>query len=90
MRAGENSSLQKRILIQDSRTKKLLREGMAWTDSLDDADSFPTSGEAVLQCLKLKLDGVQVLITFGQRRYDLILPIQARGDSRSPEARVGN
>jgi hypothetical protein len=89
MPPGESSSLIKRILIQDSSTMRFLRDGKAWTDSIEDADSFLNSSEAVLKCLKLKLDGVQVLITFGQRRYDLVLPIHERGDNCSLEPRAG-
>jgi hypothetical protein len=83
MRSGDNIPLHKQILIQDCSSKKFLREGKNWTESLDDADRFNNYGEAVLKCLKLKLNGVQVLITFGQRRYDLVLPIQDSGDGSS-------
>ena len=84
MQPDENTD--KRILIQDCSTKKFLRDGTNWTDSVDEADRFNHSGEAVLKCLKLKLNGVQVLITFGQRGYDLVLPIQDSRQSHSADS----
>lgn len=80
-----DEKMDKRILIQDCSTKKFLRDGKNWTESLDEADRFSNSGQALLKCLKLKLNGVQVLITFGQRRYDLVLPIQDSRPSHSAD-----
>jgi hypothetical protein len=89
MPPNEENSLSKRIVVQDRHTRHFLRfsrDEKTWTESLDEAYSFANSGQAVLQCVKLKLDDVQIVITFGPRKYDLVLPIQeGRASTPRPE-----
>jgi len=80
---------EKRIVIQHCRSKQFLacREELKWTDSLEDATPFASSGQAALQCLRLHLDDVQVLLTFGSRQYDLVLPIHDSAREPGPGPR---
>lgn len=79
MSSIEPTPLIKRIVVQNCRTKQFLNGEEGWTGSFEEARAFPNSGQAAVHCLKLRVDGLAVLITFGPRKYDLVLPIQKRG-----------
>jgi hypothetical protein len=78
----------KRVVIQDCQTKQFLRDGELWTNSLDEATPFSNSGQAALHCLRLKLNGVQVVLTFGAKKYDVVLPIHEHTRDGTPLPRA--
>jgi hypothetical protein len=64
-----------RIVLQNYITNLFLRTGEKWTENIQDARPFQHSYEAIDFATFAHLRDLQVVITFPQRSYDIIVPL---------------
>jgi hypothetical protein len=62
-----------KILIQHNSTHKYLRGTDAWAKNPAGAHTFPSSFDAVLYCIKRKLEGVNIIIERSSGRGPLVV-----------------
>jgi hypothetical protein len=62
-----------RVLIQQAGTGLYFKGPRQWVADKSTANSFNTSTEAVEFCLRQGLEGVQILLSFPDPQYDIVM-----------------
>lgn len=65
-----------RIIIQHRVNRLFLKALGSWTQHEGEAYSFSTTTTALLFCLRHQLHLTQIVMKFGEDRYDIQLPVQ--------------
>ena len=63
------------IVLQDCKTHLFLREGGEWTEDVKGARPFQHSYDAVEFVTTAHLRDMQIVLTFPQRCYDIVVPL---------------
>lgn len=64
-----------RVLIQHRVTGLYFKALGSWTQFEPEAFQFSSSTSALLYCLKHRLTTTQIVMKFGEQRYDIQLPV---------------
>ena len=68
-----------KTVIQRCATKLFLQEDGDWSQSLSDAVGFKGTIQALAYCHEHHLEDVRIVLTFGAREYDVVLPVSQSG-----------
>ncbi len=74
-----------KILLQHKTTGHYLKESGSWSADPLEAMSFLSSTSAIDYCLSHEISGVQIVLTFQEQHYNIVLPVIA-DHRRSPES----
>jgi len=61
-------------VIRNRETGRFFKDG-DWTDEMDDATSFTSIIEVGRVCARYKLTGVELLLRYPKRDFDITIPI---------------
>ncbi len=64
-----------RIVLQETRTGRYLKELDAWSADSAEAKDFVSSTTAFDFCMAHHITGVQVVLKFDEEKYDIVLPM---------------
>ena len=69
-----------KILVQNCLTHLYLKSLTQWTADPSEAQTFPSSENAILFCTKHEIAAVQIVLKFDPDRYDITVPITEECD----------
>ena len=86
-----------KVFIRDTRTGWYYKEPSTWSPEQDEASDIGQVAKAVERIFEAHLENVEILLSYDEPRYDLILPVPpspSRSDSSkrhqsSEESRQG-
>jgi hypothetical protein len=64
-----------KVLVQNCQTREWLREPEEWTANIKLAKTFPTSVEALRYCQEHRISKTQIVLRFGDERFDVKIPV---------------
>ncbi len=70
-----NMAYAMRILLRHIKTGQFYRESNDWTDAAEEALCFQHSGHAIQVATEQELKDAEILLAFGDPRYDIHLPL---------------
>lgn len=73
--AGQFGVMKANIVIQHRVNGLFLKALGSWTKAENEAYSFSSSTTALLFCLRHQLSLTQIVMKFGEDRYDIQLPV---------------
>jgi hypothetical protein len=74
----------KRVVIEQSSTGLFLLDDDHWTPSIEGAMSFENSASAARYAQRHDIRNIRVRLTFGNREYDVVIPISDHATVRIP------
>ena len=69
-----------KILVQNCLTHFYLKSRTQWTTNPAEAQTFPSSENAILYCARHQIPTVQIVLKFEPARYDITVPITEECD----------
>ena len=76
-----------KVFLRNTQTGWYYQEPSKWTPDLDAACDLEQVARAVEQIFEAHLDNVEILLSYDEPRYDLVLPVPPSPSRSDPQAR---
>jgi hypothetical protein len=73
-----------KVLLRDNVSSRYLAASGVWTGDREQACDFHFTAEAVRRAIELGADNLEIICSFGEPRYDLVLEVGDVAPSPSP------